>query len=158
MKTNIFFAATVAHLASAQGVLDIQQVVDAPAVTATAPPQVKVVDYAAVEASLAAVLTASTAKTTGAPGKFRMKREPEADPTIGSWNVKYHLDSKFCRTFWFKPSCEYPSQRSQVRVTDVHDRPKIQPAIIPSAAVSQITVLKARSGTQAIFEAASAIL
>lgn len=105
MKSAIAIAAALAPLALAQGTLDLAQITNAPAPTATAPPEVNVVDNAAIEASLSSVVSAATAVATAAPAKFRMARDAEADPTF--WFGSSHSwGSSWCKYFWWKPECE----------------------------------------------------
>ena len=97
MKSSFAIAAALAPLALAQGTLDVQQINNAPAPTATAPPEVNSVDMAAVEASLSSAVSAATATATAAPAKFRMARA--ADPTFW-WPGK----DKDCNPWtWWKP-------------------------------------------------------
>ncbi len=107
MRTAIAIAAAVAPLAMTQGTLDLSQINNAPAPTATAPPEVNVVDNAAVEASLSSAVTAATAAATAAPAKFRMAREAVADPTFGWWpgTSSYDWNSKWCKAFWWTNEC-----------------------------------------------------
>lgn len=107
MRTAVALAAALAPLALAQGTLDLAQINNAPAPTATAPPEVNVVDNAAVEASLSSVVTATTASATAAPAKFRMAREADANPTFGWWpgTSGFDWNSKYCKAFWWKKEC-----------------------------------------------------
>lgn len=82
MKAAVVLAAALAQLAAGQATLQFEEIMDAPAPTATAPPQVAEINTAAVRASLSSVVTAVTAQSTAAPAKFRVKRE--AEPTF--WN------------------------------------------------------------------------
>lgn len=105
MKSSFAIAAALAPLALAQGTLDVQQINNAPAPTATAPPEVNNVDMAAVEASLSSAVSAATATATAAPAKFRMARA--ADPTFW-WPPK----DKDCSPWsWWKP-CKIRCLRS----------------------------------------------
>ncbi|KAI5359075.1 hypothetical protein Slin15195_G067060 [Septoria linicola] len=111
MRTTVAFAAALAPLALAQGTLDLAQINNAPAPTATAPPEVNVVDNAAVEASLSSVVTAATASATAAPAKFRMVREADANPTFSWWpgTSTFDWNSKYCKAFWWKKECQKPA-------------------------------------------------
>lgn len=96
MKSAIVLAAAIAQLAAGQATLNFDQITNAPAPTATAPPQVASIDSAAISASLSSVLTAAEASATSVPAKFRLKRE--AEPTFWNpWNPK-KKDDKF--NFW----------------------------------------------------------
>lgn len=82
MKSAVVLAAAIAQIAAGQATLNYDQITNAAAPTATAPPQIASIDTAAISASLSSALTAATASATSVPAKFRLKRE--AEPTF--WN------------------------------------------------------------------------
>lgn len=85
----VVLAAALAQLAAGQATFQYAEITNAPAPTATAPPQVAEIDSAAISASLSSAVTATTAASTAAPAKFRVKREPTF------WNPKSKNDPKF---------------------------------------------------------------
>ncbi|CZT20094.1 uncharacterized protein RCC_05951 [Ramularia collo-cygni] len=114
MKSAVVVAAAIAQLAAGQATLNYDQITNAAAPTATAPPQVASIDSAAIQASLSSVLTAVEASYTGVPAKFRLKRE--AVPTfgkpkpIGGTNPFDPVD-EFC--YFFPWKCSKPEPEPQ---------------------------------------------